>query len=232
MKLLETYSKRLNVSESVYNKAHGGESLDNKRKITIATLLDNTNKFMNESFANSVGTQRADLGMWKKFCLNLTTVAIPNLIAQDLVIVHPMTSMSGYITYVKYTAGSNKGATTQGTVFNDPFRLGNVDVNYTSAKVVETATGTEFTPAWGPVVKDEAGKQYVEEEISGVWTKKELVDGKATVASGNRVRYEYDNVVIPQADLPIINASIESIALVAKARRVAVYYSQIAAFQA
>lgn len=232
MKLLETYSKRLNVSESVYNKAHGGESLDNKRKITIATLLDNTNKFMNESFANSVGTQRADLGMWKKFCLNLTTVAIPNLIAQDLVIVHPMTSMSGYITYVKYTAGSNKGATTQGTVFNDPFRLGNVDVNYTSAKVVETATGTEFTPAWGPVVKDEDGKQYVEEEISGVWTKKALTDGKVTVTSGNRVRYEYDNVVIPQADLPIINASIESIALVAKARRVAVYYSQIAAFQA
>ena len=32
--------------------------------------LDNTNKFMNEAFSNSVGTQRADLGEFKKFALN------------------------------------------------------------------------------------------------------------------------------------------------------------------
>ena len=54
---------------------------------------------MNEAFDNSVGTQRSDMGMFKKFSLNLTTVAIPNLIAFDLVLVSPMSSMSGYITY-------------------------------------------------------------------------------------------------------------------------------------
>ena len=137
MNLLETYSKRLNVSESVHAKAHGGEGLSNNKKMAIAMVLNNTNRFMNEAFSNSVGTQRADLGMWKKFCLNLTTVALPNLIAHDLVLVHPMSSMSGYITYVKYTIGSNKGESRRGEVINDPFRLGKVDVNYTSSKVVE-----------------------------------------------------------------------------------------------
>lgn len=82
----------------------------------------------------------------------------PNLIAHDLVIVHPMASMSGYITYVKYTAGSNKGNTVQGDVFNDPFRLGKVDPNYTASTVVKdyaVATGTTFQNErldWTPVV--------------------------------------------------------------------------------
>ena len=31
--------------------------------------------------------------------LNLTTVALPNLIANELVIVSPMSSMSGYVAY-------------------------------------------------------------------------------------------------------------------------------------
>ena len=44
---------------------------------------------MNEAFDNSIGTQRSDMGLFKKFTLNLTTVAVPNLIAHDLVIVHP-----------------------------------------------------------------------------------------------------------------------------------------------
>lgn len=77
MNLLESYAKRLNVSESVYSKAHDGESLSNEKKIAVARVLDNTSKFLNEAFTNSTGTQRADLGMYKKFALNLTTVALP-----------------------------------------------------------------------------------------------------------------------------------------------------------
>ena len=49
-----------------------------------------------------------------------------------------MTSMAGYVNYIKYTAGSNKGATAQGDVLNSPFGLGKVDPNYTSASVIET----------------------------------------------------------------------------------------------
>lgn len=122
--------------------------------------------------------------------MNLTTVALPNLIAHDLVIVHPMSSMSGYVTYIEYQYGSNKGATAQGDLISNPFGFGKVDADYTGARVVETANGTEFTPAWGPVVKAEDGKQYVEVEgEAGVWNKVELTNGKATVTSGKRVRY-------------------------------------------
>ena len=51
---------------------------------------------LNEAFENSTGTQMSNMGLYKKFALNLTTVALPNLISHDLVIVQPMSSMSGY----------------------------------------------------------------------------------------------------------------------------------------
>lgn len=239
MTLLETYAKRLSVAESVYSKAHEGDTLSKTKKMAVAMVLNNTNKFMNEAFANSVGTQRSDLGLFKKFTLNLTTVALPNLIAHDLVIVHPMASMSGYVTYIQYTAGSTKGDTAQGDIFNEPFKLGTVDPAYTSSAVVEEFTGdgtaTTFTVAWTPVLA--LGKVLVDNvEVTGSTFNE--ATGVVTLASaptnGKKVRiaYTYDNVVIPQNDLPVINAKLASIALIAKARRVAIYYSQIAAFQA
>ena len=202
---------------------------------------------MNEAFNNSVGTQRSDMGMYKKFTMNLTNVALPNLIAYDLVIVQPMSSMSGYITYVEYTAGSNKGETAQGDVFNSPFGLGKVDPNYTADRVVETTKAVQEDSkvvaqlAWTPVMVDKAGKLVEGKILKGVTEVTEYTatkDGKIEFTSGVsanddiKVAYVYDNVVIPQNDLPIINAQIKNIPLIAKARRVAVYYSQIAAFQA
>lgn len=61
--------------------------------------------------------------------------------------------MSGFITYVNYTAGTNKGQTRQGDLFNNPFKLGDVDVNYTAARVVESFTGanSNVTASWFPV---------------------------------------------------------------------------------
>lgn len=57
--------------------------------------------------------------------------------------------------------------------------------------------------------------------------------GRASLGGDSlRVAYLYDNVIIPQDDIPMINVKMENIPLVAKARRIAVYYSQIAAFQA
>ena len=202
---------------------------------------------MNEAFNNSVGTQRSDMGMYKKFTMNLTNVALPNLIAYDLVIVQPMSSMSGYITYVEYTAGSNKGETAQGDVFNSPFGLGKVDPNYTADRVVETTKAVQEDSkvvaqlAWTPVMVNDAGKLVQGKILNGVTEVTEYTvtkDGKIEFTSGVsaddeiKVAYVYDNVVIPQNDLPIVNAQIKNIPLIAKARRVAVYYSQIAAFQA
>lgn len=245
MNLLEAYKDRLAISEKVYAQAHAGDSMTKAKKLATAKCLENINKFMNEAFNNTVGTQRSDLGMFKKFTLNLTTVAIPNLIAYDLVIVYPMSSMSGYINYIKYTAASNKGTTSQGDVLNDPFRLGKVDTNYTSERVVEeftaTAAQTEFTIAWTPIVEiDNVAevKVFVDGALQDTGYTVDAKTGKVTFTTAPgadkkvRIAYVYDNVVIPQNDIPMVKAEMESIALVAKARRIAVYYSQIAAFQA
>lgn len=238
--LLESYKGRLAVSESYYAKNHNGEKLSNNKKLVVAKLLENTNKYLNEAFENSVGTQRTDMGLFRKFSLNLTTVAVPNLIAFDLVIVQPMSAMSGYVNYIQYVAGSNKGETKQGDVFNSPFGLGKVDVNYTADKVVETVatTGTQnsFKPAWAPILKgfftDGAGakKDLKVTTAAGAVSYFNVAD--YTPTQGDKVAYVYDNQMIPQNDLPVINAEVKMIPLVAKARRIAIYYSQMAAFQA
>ena len=262
MTLFEAYKNRLAISESVYAKSHDGEKMDNNRKLVTAKCLENLNRFMNEAFENSVGTQRTDMGMFKKFALNLTTVALPNLIANDLVIVHPMSSMSGYVTYIEYQYASNKGQTKIGDKISNPWEFGDVHEDFTGARVVENVTAAgDYTLAWdkavkgaftvitvgGKVVEFDPRATYTEEEKATIATKDvkvvkasgdvQYVDlnpaGKvAGLAEGDRVAYVYDNVVIPQNDLPVIRAEMKSIALVAKARRIAIYYSQIAAYQA
>ena len=242
MNLLESYAKRLSVAESVYSDRNSGAKLSNTKKIALATVLNNTEKFLNEAFTNSVGTQRADMGAFKRFCLNLTTVTMPNLIASELVIVHPMTSMAGYISYLKFVKGTKKGESKRGDLVADPFKLGNVDVNYTSSLVVEEVeAGEDVQLAWAPVFaggKDEFGRDFgpsIVGKPEAVVTVKDAAKGIVSitgVAGKVKIRYAYDNVVIPQNDLPILNAEMANIALVAKARRIAVYYSQLAAFQA
>lgn len=265
MNILEAYGKKLAVAEKVYANEHGNRQLSETKKIAIARVLANTSEYLNEAFENSVGTQLANMKTFKKFCLDLTTVALPNLIANDLVIVYPMKSRTGFIQYLSFTAGSNKGGVEQGQVFNDPFKLGKMDedrVNYTAALVTDVVTAAEsgeefaFTPAWTPLVNgfrtivvDEKEvefnenfiNRYTKEELATVKTRtfKVIKGADVTFADkvtedmvGAKVAYKYDNVVIPQNDLPIVNAHMEGIALAAKARRVAIYYSQMAAFQA
>ena len=232
MNIVEAYQKKLSISEKVYAKEHGGRALSESKKVAIARVLANTSEYITEAFENSVGTQLSNMKTFKKFCLDLTTVALPSLIANDLVIVYPLKSRTGYIQYLQFVAGSNKGDVVAGeTVFNDPFKLGAMTdgrVNYTGATIVEKAT--------------EAGK--TKWECAGYFNAEgKLVEGKVLLANktekavadievGDEFTYVYDNVKIPQNDIPQVTARMEGIELAAKARRVAIYYSQMAAFQA
>lgn len=98
--LMEKYAKRLNVCESIYREKHDGEAMPQYKKVMIARVVENTRKFISESFAASAATQGGaaglNLGDWKRFCINLTSVALPNLVGTDLVITQPMSSMTGY----------------------------------------------------------------------------------------------------------------------------------------
>jgi len=229
--LLEAYAKKLTVAEDVYKNTHDNRPMSYSNKVATAVLLNNVNRTLKEAFESSVGTQRADMGDYRKFCLSITNVVFPSLIAEDLVIVKPMTSYSGVITYAKYTYGSNKGGIKQGQVIADPWSIkarNENNMRYTSAAVVEPVTEAgEVTLMWTPV----DGKViFIAED--GTKTELTVTDNKVTVPGAGRIGYQYDNVVIPQNDLPIVNVEMANLPLVAKARRVAIYYSQIAAFQA
>lgn len=269
--LLEKYKTRLAVADKVYQSNHSGSKLTEAKKLITAKCIDNVSKFMNEAFDNSTGTQRADLGLWKKFTLNLTTVALPNLIAPEIVLTSPMSSMSGYVTYLNYTAGTNKGAIEQGDVFNGVYTLDPDNkfavqnkAEYTSERVTEVfeyadadaSTHKTVSLSWkteqGIPTKTVGGTATtgvvaVYKYSSGAWSTTPLAtsaytvdSAQATVTLGTaledgekiKVAYIYDNVYIPQNDLPILNVKVESIPLIAHARRIAVYYSQIAQFQA
>ena len=255
--LLEAYKNRLAISEAVHQKSHNGAKMSADKKMLIASCLNNTSKFLNEAFDSVAATQRSSLGDFKKFCLNVSTTAIPNLILPDLMLTQPMTSYSGYVTYLRFTTGTNKGGVNIGTLVSDPYRYGKMDenrANYTSSRVVEsveTFTSGTTTIAWAPAVAgsikllDVNGKPV---KLTAGSTVTADAEGKVTV-NGNtepltavkKIAYVYDNVTIPQEDevfntqptsLPTLKASMVGISLRAHARRIAVYYSQMAAYQA
>ena len=83
--LLETYSRQLKVAEAYVAKNFEGKQMSSNTALTTAVLLDNTNRWITESLSNEIGaTSRDSMGAWKKFCLNLTNIAVPSLIANDL----------------------------------------------------------------------------------------------------------------------------------------------------
>lgn len=94
--LLERFKKRIAFSEDVYAKKHEGSAMNSAQKVVLAQVMENTKNFLNESFGNSVGTQRADMGEFKKFTLDITNVALPSLIGNEIVLVKAMASYTGY----------------------------------------------------------------------------------------------------------------------------------------
>ena len=236
--LLETYSRQLKVAEAYVAKNFDGKQISANTQLTTAVLLDNTNRWMTESM-NTQATQRSDLGDWKKFCLNLTNIAVPSLIANDLVIVHPMTSYSGSVAYLKYVSKSEKGDIKKGTEFNSVFGLGmhsEARTAFSSQVIVETV-GSDGKVALTPMAsgKFEGGKDAKVISSTGVVSYKTAAELKAGVEAGSKVAYfseEFQMEHVPAQDIPTIGPRMNRIALVAEPRRIAVRYDQITAFQA
>lgn len=234
MNLVEAYKKRIAVAESLYTKSHNGEAMSSNMKLVTAACLNNVSKFLNEAFTQDAATQADSSGtnnldMYKKFALNLTNLALPNLIAPEIVMVHPMTSWSSYVTYMDYSTGIKKGETPAGKTLNGLFGFGDFKadrVNYSGQAVVEevSAETTKIEASWTPV----NGK--VEARQTGTTTWDELDNGATvTAAKYDKIRYTYDNVVIPQDKIPTVVGHMNGVPLQAKARRLAIHYSQFAA---
>ena len=236
--LLETYSRQLKVAEAYVAKNFDGKQISANTQLTTAVLLDNTNRWMTESI-NTTATARSDLGDWKKFCLNLTNIAVPSLIANDLVIVHPMTSYSGSVAYLEYVSKTDKGDIKKGDVFNGVFGLGMHSESrtaFTSQVIVETV-GSDGKVALTPAASGKFGEGKDAKVISstGVVSYKTAEELKAGVEAGSKVAYfseEFQMEHVPATDIPTIGPRMNRIALVAEPRRIAVRYDQITAFQA
>lgn len=249
MLLTETYKKRLALSESVFKKNLGSDAVLNEGvKQAIAQVLKNQSNYIdskkdiNEAFgANSAGTQMGNIGNFKRFALDLTTIALPNTIATELVITKAMPTQVGVIQYWRIIAGSNKGGIKQGDLFADVFRFGEYSEDrtaYTSDKLLaEPVTldenGKGFL-AWTPI-----SEKYAPALVgapSGATI--EVLDAETgeiavTGATGTvKVKYVYDQIPVPQKDIPHLSAEVDKITLEAKPRRIAVYFSQMAAFVA
>ena len=231
--LLETYSRQLKVAEAYVAKNFDGKTISSNTALTTAVLLDNTNRWMTESVNMVAGGSRGDMGEWKKFCLNLTNIAVPSLIANDLVIVHPMTSYSGSVAYLEYVAATEKGDM-KGRMLNSVFAHGEMDearINYTTPVVVETLKADKegkVKPMFDAVVNGFGeGKTY---KVNGVY-----VDEKYVPTADDKIAYksaEFQMDHVPAKQIPSIRPVMKNIPLVAEPRRIAVKYDQITAFQA
>lgn len=143
--------------------------------------------------------------------------------------------MSRITQLAKYTYGSNKGGITQGQVIADPWAVhprNDDNARYTSEAVVETidSATSDYAPAWTPILKgafvDESGERHDAKFIDDATSTTSYLDatdeGTFNITGAGRLAYRYDNVKIPQNDLPIVNVEMATIPLVAKARRVAI----------
>ena len=238
--LLETYSRQLKVAEAYVAKNFEGKAMSSNTALTTAVLLDNTNRWITESLNNTIGaTNRGDLGDWKKFCLNLTNIAVPSLIANDLVIVHPMTSYSGSVAYLEYVSLTDKGGVNKGDMFNSVFGHGEMTEarqNFTSQVIIETI-GSDKKLSFDEIV--EGGLTYIGEDSNAVKTATYKVNGEYvdeyTPAEGDKVAYvakQFQMASVPATEIPAIGPRMKHIPLVAEPRRIAVRYDQITAFQA
>lgn len=128
--------------------------------------------------------------------------------------------------------GTTKGESSEGDLVNSIWELGTPDPNYTGQAVVEVVAAGQTEPMFGPVrkgmINPADGVAYNYKVQNGdIITYTDTFPGE-----GAKVAYIYDNVIIPQETLPTLKAELKNIGLEAKARRIAVFYSQIAAFQA
>jgi len=159
--LMEKYGRQIKVAES-FVAENFGKKISDRTRLNTAVLIENTNKFisMRESFA----TTRTDLGDYKKFCLNLTNISVPSLIANDLVITHALTSFSGSVAYLEYQSRTNKGGVKAGDTFNSVFGLGEMNAarqNFTSAYIVDAAAYDAATDTYAALDLSTEAKDIV-----------------------------------------------------------------------
>jgi hypothetical protein len=112
---------------------------DDRMKFATAICLDNAY----EHFQSLDETTRAlSVGDFQKFAFPLIRAIFPELAAQSLVSVQPMSGPTSLVFYMDYVYGSTKGSVTQGTTVFDSLALGPNNPYYSSSLIDAESIGT------------------------------------------------------------------------------------------
>lgn len=230
--LVESWKDRLAAVEKVT------ENFNYEKKIALAKLLENTQSYLNHHLMESRATQSSNIGQFKRFALDALTVAIPSLIAFDLVSVQPISNRVGMINYIEYTYNTTKGTVTEGQVFTDTWRKGNSEPTFTTSAVVEEFTAetsqTAFPLSWTPVAKVEKvfknGTLLATTDYSVAGDTVTLGTG-AAATDKIKIAYSYNNEFVPANDVPQVGLRLQSLPVQAKARHLSIKYAFEAGYE-
>lgn len=121
-----------------------------------AILMENESQYLQNL---NEETKTVNVGSFTKFIFPVLRRVFPNLIANEIVSVQPMTAPIGAVFFLDYIYGSTKGGTNQGNVFPRDFDR-DYSSEYVNGEPLTTGNGTDFGGAgaalianfaWNPV---------------------------------------------------------------------------------
>ena len=237
IKLAERY---IRAAEAV-QKAQG-KTLNLEKKVALATTLANTKMICEATNSSNIPS--------KTYFMDMLTAVVPNLIAPDIVSTQALESKAGMISYLRFTYGTDKGATAAGTMFNNSLYTGRSDQNYSSRVVAEETITDGAQLDFKPVlprtitITGQLSGNDVTLTDDGTGKLVNPMNGNAQVGTINyangqvdvtgltdgMVTYEYNNEQVPDLQVPEINMSLAQIPIFAKSRKLAAYWGFDAAY--
>lgn len=249
--LLEKWNTQIGAAEK------GIGQMDHQKQMVLAKVLESTDSFMHnrvDSMRNSMflneATQVGDTSYFNKMFINVLTAAVPNIIAQDIVSVQPLSARTGEIRYLKINYGSNKGAIKSGDTMMSTFAGGTSETSYSSSEVegeavIAAGTTLKGNLAWTPVVPGTVVLTIGTTQLPDDGAGKIKADGKVVTADGTidyatgafsvtlaaeshddaTFSYSYNNMDVPVDNVPEVNMKIEVAPIVAKSRKLKTLYS-------
>lgn len=190
---------------------------------------------------------QAGVGLVQTF-LDIFYGYFPSLVAPLLASTQPLKTEQGFIFFMQYTAGSDKGMVAKGDVLIDPFQV-NTPVEYTSNQATIATLDTGSTGAvalWAPYIARSV--QIEGHDLTWSSDTAFAVDGTAvtgavtvsgdtsitveltgTLAAPAKISYKYNNAFVP-TQVPELTANVQRLPIAAQYRTIKTNYAFTAAF--
>lgn len=249
VKLLEAWKPNIEAVRSVDN------GYSDERALRLAIMLENTKQELNRAQRLYEATQPVDVGPFKKHAFDLLTAVMPNLIAEELVSVQPLTQKIGQIFYLKYLFGSNKNGVQAGDTMwshSEAGPQGYNTTNYSSEVVDQEVLGASgdvqyvgnlaYVPLRPGTVSINCGNATVTDDGNGSLLVGPNVIGTLNYASGAfdftlanaatedpEAEYTF-NLEHAPSTIPQVNLRVEERILTARPRKLRALYAFDAAY--